>query len=130
MAATGIALDPRRVRSRRCFHALLALALAAHLGRGLREALAPDGGSPPELLRVDLARDGVTRLACLPGLGPARAHAIALARGQWSTTPTVQDLLAVEGIGPHTVHLLATTPEAEVWLAGRPLAIDGGTMDR
>lgn len=130
MPAVRFVPGPRRVRSRRCFHALLAVALAAHLGRGLGEALAPASGRPAELLRVDLARDGVTRLACLPGLGPARAHAIALAREQWGATPTVEDLLAVEGIGPHTVHVLATTPEAEVWLAGRPLAIQGVTMGR
>lgn len=121
---------PRETRAARALIGLLLVALGGHLGGGVWRALGAPRGPPPRRLRVDIARDDVGRLACLPGIGPVRARAIAEARLAWGPEPRLEDLLAVAGIGQGTVARLAATRLAEVRLGGRPLGVPAPTMAR
>ena len=61
---------------------------------------------------VDLNAGGVEDLARLPGIGPVKAEAIVRARNERGPFASVDDLLAVKGIGPKT--LAALRPFAAV----------------
>ncbi len=81
---------------------------------GRREQIRCEGGGgPPEGavrllygLRLDAARAAVSDLEALPGIGPARAAALARARERAPLCGPA-DLLRVPGIGPVTVRRLA-----------------------
>lgn len=53
--------------------------------------------------RVDLNRAPIAELQTLPGIGPARAQAIVLHRLRHGWFRCLEDLTAVDGIGPATL---------------------------
>ena len=55
---------------------------------------------------VDLNSGGVEDLVRLPGIGPVKAEAIVRARSERGPFASVDDLLAVRGIGPKTLAAL------------------------
>lgn len=58
-------------------------------------------------VRIDLNTASVGELMALPGVGQVRAEAILLHRVRFGPFRTVEDLLAVDGLGPDTVAGLA-----------------------
>ena len=109
--------------------ALLASALCARLselGPGhpgppedLRAALCADLGRLPAATallcggRIDVNRATEAELALLPGIGPARAKAIAASRRADGPFRDVEDLDRVPGIGAKTVERLRAWIEAD-----------------
>lgn len=55
---------------------------------------------PVSPCRIDPNRARVAELALLPGLGPARAEAIVLARVRHGPIRSLEDFARIEGIGP------------------------------
>ncbi len=80
---------------------LLALAAARVLLHALLAAPEPlcDPCTGPPTLPPDLARDGVERLAWLPGLGPGRAERVVRERAFLGAPLSINTLTLVPGIG-------------------------------
>lgn len=90
-------------------HAWLLLTLAAVV-RLLARVVAATHADPrpvatPNL--VDVNRASVAELSTLPGVGLARARALVLHRVRHGPFRTLEDLAAVDGLGPQTVSGLA-----------------------
>lgn len=70
--------------------------------------LPPDPAAEPTLAPhlVELDRASVAELQVLPGIGPARAEAIVLARVRWGPFRSRADLEAIDGLGPTTIDAL------------------------
>jgi competence protein ComEA len=76
-------------------------------------------------LRIDLARDPAWRLELLPGVGPARAHAIVRARAARGPPARLEDLAAIPGLGPARLDAIRRARDVVVTLAGTPVAGPG-----
>ena len=85
-------------------------------------ALAGRGGGRPMVVpvTVDANRASIVELATLPGIGPQRAEAIVLHRVRFGPFRAVEDLDAVDGIGPETIAELAPFATFAEPAAGRP----------
>ncbi len=116
------AAERRRAASRLLERLLIGLLLATVLRRGV-QGRAPPAFSP-EPLTIDLARDPPARLCLLPGIGPARAAALARHRERFGPPRTWDDLDAVPGLGPARLAALREARELRVLLAGEPLGPD------
>lgn len=115
------ALTPSRRRLLLAAWALLCAGLGVRAFTGGILAAAPSGPGPWAPARVDINRAGMAELCTLPGIGPKRAEAIVLHRVRHGWFRLVDDLGAVDGVGPDTVAQLA--PHA---CAGQAPAPAGG----
>ncbi len=104
ICARLLELDPR---SRNPPQDLRALPLCADLGRLPAATALLCGG------RIDVNRATEAELALLPGIGPARAKAIAASRRADGPFRDAEDLDRVPGIGPKTVERLRAWIEAD-----------------
>jgi len=83
------------------------LALPGSAAEGVPGLEAGGSGRPgPGPGRLDLNRASLEELEALPGIGPARARAIARWRAEHGSFGTLEDLLEVPGIGPATLERL------------------------
>ena len=78
----------------------------------------PDPAAAVVPILIDVNRAGLGELLALPGLGPARAEAIILHRVRHGPFRTIDELDAVDGIGPET--LLQLRPFVRVAAAPPP----------
>jgi competence protein ComEA len=83
---------------------------------------------PVTAVTVDLNRANVGELLAVPGLGPARAHAIVLHRVRHGWLRSVDELEGIDGIGPHLLQqvrpFVFVAPEAAGSIATSPV-VDG-----
>ncbi len=101
-AAGGLASDADRARVN--LAAFVSDGEHLHVPR-LGEAVAPAAQTPASE-RVNINTASAIELARLPGIGEARAAAIIAERQRTGGFRRVEDLLAIDGIGPATVERL------------------------
>ena len=66
--------------------------------------LPPSAAAAVEPVRIDVDHASVAELMSLPGVGPARAEAIVLARVREGPFGSAEGLLRVPGVGPQLLH--------------------------
>ena len=136
---------PREARADRALDSVLgaavllslAIGLADRAGRDSLDAVgplgldAPGGGAAPwESLPVDVSTDPPWLLRLLPGIGPARALAIAEDRRLRGPVGDVRDLVRIRGFGPKTVDSLRAAGALPSGAAGAGTVVGSAAMGR
>ena len=93
--STRATVAPRHVPRRRTPATTTTTSVTSEAGSGVASPLSP---SPPDVVNLNTA--GVDQLDTLPGIGPATAKAIVAHRTRKGPFSRVEDLLAIDGIGP------------------------------